>query len=186
MVKRLIDDEETLTRSKPGGTRRERPDREPTSWRDKDRAKDRAASSNPENRDRGAAPPVNRFKAEMERKGNLAAAEALFANPARDSLEKKLLAAGPSTMEEVGREYVEKYGLPPSFDILAKLAEHPSAEIALLALEKIEPLLGSQTPPKRQNFLQAVQVVSLSGRDASIKRAASALLRRSTEKNVSS
>lgn len=186
MPRRLIDDEDRLIRGKHSSDNRgERPEREPTSWRDKDRSKDRSAHGAKDPRERETPGMVNRFKAEQERKGNLAAAEALFANPGKDALEKKILMATGSALELAGREYVEKYGYPFSYDILARLAENPSGDIMSGALERIEPLFASQSPQKRQNLIQALQLISLSAKDPVAKKAAASFISRSSEKNVS-
>jgi len=187
MPRKLIDDQDILIRGKHSSdTRRERPEREATSWRDKDRSKDRSAHSTPDARERQTPGVVNRFKAEQDRKGNLAAAEALFANPAKEGLEKKMMMSTGSTLEAAGKEYVEKYGYPFSFDLLARLAEHPSGTIMAGALERIEPLMANQSPQKRQNLMQALQLISLSAKDPIAKKAAASFISRSSEKNVSS
>lgn len=193
MARKLIDDEDRLIRgSTPFSDKLERPrdgaSREALSWRDKDRKKDRSAHGAPESRDRTqtAQGGGNRFVSEQARKSNLAAAEALFANPARDALAQKLLSATPATLEATGSAYVAAHGYPDSLDLLGKLLEHPSPELAVGALEKLEPLLASAPPVKKQQLMQTIKLISMAAKDPVLKKAAAGIVRRVQGSHVSS
>lgn len=175
--RKLLDDDDRPIRGRAANQERDKPEREPLSWRDKDRSRDRSAQATPT--PRPDALFGNRFKAEAERKSALSAAEALFANPGKEGLERKLLNATPSTLEAVGREYIEKYGLPDQFETLCRLVEHPSGEISTQALEKLKPLLPGQAPARRQTLLQSLQLLTMTAKDPQTRKAATAFLRRS-------
>lgn len=193
MPRKLIDDEDRLIRGSTSFTekldaRRETAEREGISWRDKDRMKDRSAHTTQDSRERPqpAAVGPNRFVAEQARKANLAAADALFANPARDALASKLLNATPATLEAMGRSYVEQHGFPDSVDLLARLLEHPSAELVRGALEKLEPLMASAPPAKKNQLIQSVKLMSLAAKDPAVRKAAAGFVRRTQGNHVSS
>ncbi len=186
MPKKLLDDEERLIRGSNPPDREKTPfEREPVSWRDRDRKKDRSAHSSPDSQPRSVSSPQNRFLVEQQRKSDLEAAGSVFSNPARESLERKLLSATSDTLERLGNEYIQMYDYPVRFDVLARLVDHPKGEVVKAALEKIEPILAEQTSDRRQNLLQAVKLVSMMGRDPIARRAASSFIRRQTTPNVS-
>lgn len=182
--RKLLDDDDRPIRGRSTPQEREKPEREPLSWREKDRSRDR---SSPVSGQASASPRPdalfgslnNRFKAEAERKNALSAAEALFANPGKEGLERKLLNSTPSTLEAVGKEYIEKYGYPEHFEALCRLVEHPSGEISTQALEKLKPLLSTQTPARKQTLFQALQLLTMTAKDPQTRKAATAFLRRS-------
>jgi hypothetical protein len=182
MPKRFLDDEDRLIRgSQPAEPTRRETEREPTSWRDRDRKKDRSAHTSADPREgKPAVSAPSRFAAEMQRKGNLSAANALFSNSAQETLEKKILAAAGESLPRLVEEYLQQYPLPASFELLARFVEHPSGEVVKQVLEQLEPMLPEQPVDKRNSLIQAVKLVGMMGRDPVARKAATSFVRRAT------
>ncbi len=180
MPSRKLDHEDRLIRQLSRRSRESgRQTREPLTWRDRDRLKDRSKHANRDPRD-FPRPASNRarYLEERTRKASLDAANALFENPDRRADEHKLLRATSTELDQLANAFIEKYGYPSDPELLARLVEHSSIDVVKQALERLQTVLPDLDDRQRDSLVQSLKLVSMMGREPAARRAASGFLRR--------
>jgi len=187
---RRFDDEDRMIRRIGGNTsKRKGGERERRSWREIDQRRDRGSqtsTSSSNGRTSSDKSPRGRFNAEQARRGHLAAADALFSNPAREDKERQIVAAEPSKLKELVDTFLHEYGWPGNYDVLARLTEHPDPAIVQEALERIGPLFSTASPERQQSLIQSLKLLEMMGKDPATRRAAKRFTRQAVGADVSS
>ncbi len=179
MSKRYLDAEDRMIRRL--GEREERSrrgEREPLSWRDRDRLKDRSKHANLGPVGGGRSGSKAAFLEQRNRKANLAAADALFKKPDQQAKEEAILKARSTELDELIDDYLEAYGYPNSLEVLVRFTEHSSVSVVRNALKELQEKLPNLTDRQRDDMVQSLKLISMMGRDPSARRAVSGFLKR--------
>ncbi len=179
MSRRYLDAEDRMIRRLgEREARSRRSEREPLSWRDRDRLKDRSKHTHRDPISTRSGTSRAAYLEQRSRKANLAAADALFKKPDQQAKEQAILKAKSSELDPLIDSYLEAYGYPGSVEVLVRFAEHSSVTVVRNALKELQEKLPNLSERQRDDMVQALKIISMMGRDPSARRAVSGFLRR--------
>ena len=157
------------------GEKKKDDEREPLSWRDIDRRRERPG-------ERGPAPAREpRKQAEWVRKMALRQAEALFkgkkALPEYQTALKGLEAShGTKKFPAVARKFLEEYGLPEEWGILTLLLDFPDPDVVQQVLKAMVGLAVSRSRVEQQGFKGKLKIWALTSPDRELRHTAEEIL----------
>jgi hypothetical protein len=164
------------------------------SWREIDRNKDRSdhrQSDGPKRGPKGQAAASRSHRTALDRLFNSGkvgdlvkkrdldtgvAAEDLD-GPSRRKLTEKIEQATDKDAKIAAIDaYLEQFSLPPDFDVLSQMLDHPDPDVVGEAMDKIESLLESQKPRRARTLIARLKTLQDLSEWGKLRRRASALL----------
>ena len=157
------------------GEKKKDDEREPLSWRDIDRRRERPGEWGP------APEREPRKQAEWVRKMALRQAEALFkgkkALPEYQTALKGLEAShGTKKFPAVARKFLEEYGLPEEWGILTLLLDFPDPDVVQQVLKAMAGLAVSRSRVEQQGFKGKLKIWALTSPDRELRHTAEEIL----------
>ena len=106
--------------------------------------------------------------------------DSLFSNPDLDAaLETLRKAVGKENFAEVFDAFHSEFGFPTGYDLLqVALEEHPSLEVQVEALGRMDEAVDEQAASTQQVFKSRVKLLRMTARDATLKKAAARIAKR--------
>jgi hypothetical protein len=155
-------------------------EREPLSWREIDRRRDRSPHA-PKEQPREPGSKASSHRSDWVMKKFRKEADKLFQGQKGTSAYRKALheldkSHGTSAFEEASKTFLDRYGMPDDWNTLSMLLDHPGSEKGVDILKAMKALYETRSPMERQGFKARVDILAMTAGDGELRDFAQDLL----------
>jgi hypothetical protein len=155
-------------------------DREPLSWREIDRRRDRSPHA-PKEQHREPGSKAASGRSDWVMKKFRKEADKLFQGQKGTQAYRKALhdldkSHGTSSFEEAAKAFLDRYGVPDDWNTLSMLLDHPGPGKGIDILKAMKALYEARSPMERQGFKARVDILAMTAGDRELRDFAQDLL----------